>query len=147
MKKIIIGIIVTSLVVFSFYTINPAKQGNPVESEKPIVKIGFIYPMSGNAAFFGDGAKNAAKMFFEDVKKPLKNNYEIIFEDSQAQPAISVKAAMKLISFDKADVLIDCMSGVSAAVSKIAEDHKTPHLAFAPYPKAFTTGGWSLRKK
>ena len=38
------------------------------QSDKPVVKIGMLYPLSGNAAVFGDTAKMVAKMFFDDYK-------------------------------------------------------------------------------
>lgn len=40
---------------------------------KPVVKIGVIYPMSGNYAHFGDAMKTALKMF-EDEEQTKCND-------------------------------------------------------------------------
>ena len=113
MKKIVsfLAVLVVIVVVVDFYRTN--KTDVSAKSDKPVVKIGFIYPMTGNASFFGDGAKHAVQLFFEDMKdKKTKNDYEIVFEDSQAQITTGIKAATKLTTLDKVDVIVDCMSGI-----------------------------------
>ena len=132
MKKIILTILIIVAIAALLTLKQPRHNEMPLPDDKPVVKIGVVYPMTGNAAFFGEGAKVAVKLFQEDIEnKQTKNKYEIFFEDSQAQPAIGVKAAMKLISYDNIDVMVDCVSGVSAANSQIAQKHQIPHLAFA----------------
>ena len=137
MKKAVLGILIIAAIVGLLVLLIQRQTQRDAEilanaDGKPVVKIGVVYPMSGNAAFFGDGAKVAFKLFQEYVESmQTKYKYEIIFEDSQAQIAVGVKAAMRLISLSKIDVLVDCFSGVSAANSQIAEKYKTPHLAYA----------------
>ncbi len=100
------------------------------QSDKPIVKIGVLYPLSGDGAFFGESAKIAAKMFFEDYAN-TKYKYELVWEDSQANPATAVSAVRKLINYDHVDVVFDMYSSVGLAVSPITNENKTPHLTFA----------------
>ena len=100
------------------------------KSDKPMVKIGMLYPLSGNAAVFGNTAKMTAKMFFDDYKN-TKYKYELVWEDSQANPATAVSAVRKLINYDKIDVVLDMYSSVGLAVSPITNENKVPHLTFA----------------
>lgn len=132
MKKIILSILILATIVV-LWMLKQTQHSETIQTDdKPIVKVGIVYPMSGDMAFFADGAKAAVKLFQEDIEnKQTKNKYEFIFEDSQGQPVIGVKAAMKLISHDKVDILVVCVSGVSAAISQIAQRHQIPHLAFA----------------
>ena len=58
MKKVLLGL----LLVLGL-TACGEKAETPKENTKPVVKIGVLYPMSGNAAFFGDGAKKATALF------------------------------------------------------------------------------------
>ena len=100
------------------------------QSNKPVVKIGVLYPLSGDGAFLGESAKIAAKMFFQDYAN-TKYKYELIWEDSQANPATAVSAVRKLINYDHVDVVFDLYSSVGLAVSPITNENKTPHLTFA----------------
>lgn len=100
------------------------------ESNKTVVKIGVLYPLTGDGAFLGESAKVAAKMFFEDYTN-TKYEYKLVWEDSQANPATAVSAVRKLINYDKVDVVFDLYSSVGLAVSPITNENKTPHLTFA----------------
>ena len=100
------------------------------QSNKPVIIIGMLYPLSGNAAVFGDTAKMATKMFFDDHQN-TKYKYELVWEDSQANPATAVSAVRKLINFDKVDIILDMYSSVGLAVSPITNEVKIPHLTFA----------------
>ncbi len=100
------------------------------KSDKPVVKIGMLYPLSGNAAVFGDTAKMTAKMFFQDHPN-TKYKYELVWEDSLANPATAVSAVRKLINYDHVDIILDMYSSVGLAVSPITNEVKIPHLTFA----------------
>ena len=100
------------------------------KSNKQVIKIGVLYPLTGDGAFLGESAKIATKMFFEDYAK-TKYKYELVWEDSMANPATAVSAVRKLINYDKVDVIFDLYSSVGLAVSPITNENKTPHLTFA----------------
>ena len=99
------------------------------DNGKPTVKIGLIYPMSGNMAILGNSGKIAMEIFFEKFnKKNRKFNYELIWEDSQMQPAKAVSAANKLIHYDKVDVLISFYSNMAMAIKPVATQNKVTHI-------------------
>lgn len=114
-------------------------------TEKPVVKVGVLYPMSGDAAFLGDSAKKAADLFFKEFDtSKAKYKYELVWEDSQANPAKGVMAARKLIDYDHVDVILDLYSSVAVAVSPITNEKKTSHLTFAQ-DREISTGYYNWR--
>ncbi len=103
--------------------------------EKPIVKIGVLYPLSGDGASFGDAGKTAVNMFFEEFnQKPHKFNYQVVFEDNQNKLSQQAILAQKLINADKVDVLITAMSNFGAVVSQMTDQHKIMHVSIATDP-------------
>jgi len=139
MKKIFLSL----CVVLALTACDNAKKEET--SSKPIIKLGILYPMSGDSAFFGDSAKKAADLFFKEFDEAkAKYKYELVFEDSQSSPAKAAMAARKLIDYDHVDVIYDMHSGVSIAVSPIANEKKTLHLAFAQ-DRAISTGFYNWR--
>ena len=111
---------------------------------KPVIKIGAMYPMSGDGAAFGQAAKNASDMYFEEFnKKPHKFDYQVIFEDNQFNLAKQMPITQKLINADKADVLITVMSNFGAAVTPTAEQNKVIHFSVATDP-AVSKGFYNL---
>ena len=140
MKKVLLGL----MIVFGLAACGE-KTESPKENEKPVVKIGVLYPMSGNAAFFGDGAKKATDLFFSNFNEEnAKFEYEILWEDTQANPAKAVLAVRKLIDYDKVNVILDAFSSVGNAISPITNEKKTPHLTFAQ-DRSISTGFYNYR--
>lgn len=106
-----------------------------VTDNRPVVKVGVIYPLSGDGALYGTAAKATVEIFLEDFKKENPHyNYEFIWEDNQLKLAETVKLANKLISMDKVNVLITCLSNHGQAVSPIAEKNKVLHFSVATDP-------------
>ena len=102
---------------------------------KPVVKIGVLYPLSGDGASLGEAGKATANMFFEEFnRQPHKFDYEVIFEDNQNELSKQAILARKLIDANKADVLITAMSNFGAVVSPLAEQHKVMHVSVATDP-------------
>ena len=108
---------------------------NKKEETKTVIKIGAMYPLSGEAAVFGDSAKQDVEMFFNEFNKtPHKFDYEVVFEDTEFKLARQAAVAQKLINVDKVDVLISVMSNFGSVVSPMAEQHKVIHFGVATDP-------------
>ena len=102
---------------------------------KPVIKIGALYPMSGDGAVFGEAAKIAVSIFFEEFNsKPHKFDYQVVFEDNQNVLSKQAVLAQKIINIDKADVLITVLSNFGAVVSPLAQQSKTLHISTATDP-------------
>ena len=125
MKKILASL----CVVLALVACKEEKKDELKIKTKPVVKIGVLYPMSGDGAAFGDAAK--ADEFYQ---KPHQFNYKLIFEDNQNKLATQASLAQKLINVDKVDVLITAMSNFGAVVSPLAEQHKVLHVSVATDP-------------
>ncbi len=141
MKKFLLSL----CMVLALVACKDEKKEEAQADTKPVVKIGVLYPLSGDSAFFGDSAKKAANLFFKEFDATkFKYKYQLIWEDSQSSPVRAAMATHKLIDYDHVDVIYDMHSGVSIAVSPIANAKKTLHLAFAQ-DRAISTGFYNWR--
>lgn len=103
--------------------------------EKPVIKIGYILPLSGNVAFLGEGVKNAVLLAVEEAqKKNTKYTYEAVFEDDGFVPARTVSAFQKLVDYDKVQVVVTFASAAGSAVNPLAEKNKIIHFGIASDP-------------
>ncbi|MDR1026270.1 MAG: ABC transporter substrate-binding protein, partial [Lactobacillus sp.] len=103
-----------------------------IDSDKPTIKIGVIFPLSGDSAIYGESAQAAAEVFMDELSKiDTKYNYEIIFEDNRQKLSETVNIAKKFITYDKVDVLITFLANFGMAVAPVAQEYKTPHFSVA----------------
>lgn len=133
-QKIILSLVLSAiLMAFAWWHFHP--QAEVADNAKPEVKIGIIYPMSGDGAVYGEAAKAEAEMFFRDFNNANPCcSYKVIFEDNQLKPSRNAAIAQKLINLDKVDVLVTCLSNFGAVVSPIAEQNKVLHFSVATDP-------------
>lgn len=137
MKKVLVGIVVVLAFagVWMLQGVQHDGEEAVVVGDKPTVKIGVIYPMSGDGAIYGQAAKDTVEMFFEEFNKRDRHfNYEVSFEDNQLKLPLTASLANKLTQVDKVDVLVSCLSNFGAVVSPIAEKAKTLHFSVATDP-------------
>ena len=121
--------------VLVFTACKDEKKESAQADNKPVIKIGVMYPLSGDGAAFGEAAKNDVEMFFEEFnQKPHKFNYQVIFEDNQYILSKQATLTQKLINADKADVLISVMSNFGAVTAPSAEQNKVIHFSVATDP-------------
>jgi len=99
-KNFFIGSSVVLLLIFGVLLWNCTSKK---DSENQIVNIGVIYPLTGDASFWGQNAKNGVQLA---VEKFLPQNFlkgkqiQAIYEDSKSASKDAVSAANKLISQD-----------------------------------------------
>src|SRR5450830_1668345 len=111
------------------------------------VKIGAIYPLSGNAASAGESAKAALEVAMDVINNAhpelgaltlAKNaglpglkgaKIEIVFADNQGTPAAGQNQALRLITEEKVHALIGAyQSGITLTASAIAEKYGIPFV-------------------
>jgi branched-chain amino acid transport system substrate-binding protein len=116
-------------------------------SAQQTVKIGAIYPLSGNAASAGNYSKAAIELAADIVNNAhpeLKDiplaagqglpnlggaKIEVIFADNQGTPAAGQNQALRLITEEKVHALIGAyQSGITVTASAMAERHGIPFL-------------------
>jgi branched-chain amino acid transport system substrate-binding protein len=111
------------------------------------VKIGAIYPLSGNAASAGNSSKAAIELAVEIINNahpelkdiPLAETLglpnlkgakiEVVFADNQGTPAAGQNQALRLITEEKVAAIIGAyQSGITVTASAMAERHGIPFL-------------------
>jgi branched-chain amino acid transport system substrate-binding protein len=116
-------------------------------AEDKIVKIGAIFPMTGNAASAGIHAKYAIEVALDIINNvhpeladlPLAKNaglaglggakVEVVFADNQGSPATGQNQALRLISEEKVVALTGAyQSGITLTASAIAEKYGIPFV-------------------
>src|ERR1700676_5499720 len=127
-------------------SISAALAGSAVAQQT--VKIGAIFPLSGNAASAGVHAKAAIETAVDIINNahpelgnlPLAKNaglaglggakVEVVFADNQGSPATGQNQALRLITEEKVVALTGAyQSGVTLTASAIAEKYGIPFLS------------------
>jgi branched-chain amino acid transport system substrate-binding protein len=121
----------------------PAPPANAAET----VKIGILWPLTGNAAAAGQASKAAAEIAVEIVnnKHPELGNLplaateglpnlggaklELVFVDHQGNPSVAQQLATRLITQDKVHVLMGAyQSSCSFTATAVAERYGIPFM-------------------
>jgi branched-chain amino acid transport system substrate-binding protein len=116
-------------------------------AEDKVVKIGAVFPMTGNAASAGIHAKAAIEVATDIINNahpelgnlPLAKNaglaglggakVEVVFADNQGSPATGQNQALRLITEEKVVALTGAyQSGITLTTSAIAERYGIPFL-------------------
>jgi branched-chain amino acid transport system substrate-binding protein len=131
------------------------------------VKIGAIYPLSGNSASAGNYSKQAIELGVEVVNNgnadlakilPLAKGgglpglggakIQMVFADNQGTPAAGQNQALRLISEEKVAAIIGAyQSGITVTASAIAERHGIPFVTAESVAANLTERGfkWFFR--
>lgn len=137
-----VGIVVLVLIVVSL-------TGNRQTDNGPI-RIGFIGPLSGDGASFGETDKGAVEIAVEELYSKGGINgrpVEIIYEDGKCNGKDSVSAMSKLINVDKVGIVLGggC-SSETLAVAPLAEKNKVILFsAFSSNPAITSSGDYIFR--
>ncbi|MEK7185690.1 MAG: ABC transporter substrate-binding protein, partial [Patescibacteria group bacterium] len=146
--KLIGGIIVLVLIVWGITAFtNPS--GAPVSETGPI-KIGFIGPLSGDAAVYGETEKNAVEIALEEINQSgeLKRRLEVIYEDGKCSGKDAVTAAQKMINIDKVSIIFGGVcSSETLGLAPVVESNKVVLFsAFSSSPLISQSGDYVFRK-
>ncbi|MFZ5806490.1 MAG: ABC transporter substrate-binding protein [Verrucomicrobiota bacterium] len=130
MKKLLI--LILALAVF---VIGCKQKAETTADQKPVVKIGVVFPLSGDLASWGDVARDAMWMARDDLGT-TKFRYEFIFEDSKLDGKFAATAIQKLVNIDKVDAVISASATEANIISPIAEKNRIIHFSYAYDPEA-----------
>ncbi|MES2225452.1 MAG: penicillin-binding protein activator [Patescibacteria group bacterium] len=87
-----------------------------------VIKIGFIGPLTGDAAPIGESTRNAVVSAIDEVNASSTQKYEVIYEDGRCDGPTSASAAQKLINIDKVKFIIGGIcSGETLGAAPVAE--------------------------
>lgn len=120
--KIIIGVVVIILIIGGIWY-----WANRKPEEQKVIKIGFMGPLTGELANYGESLRNGVNLALEEINRNgiNKKRLKVVFEDTQCDPAKAVSAINKLITIDKVEAIIgDFCSSCTLAVASIAEANR-----------------------
>jgi branched-chain amino acid transport system substrate-binding protein len=137
MKKNVSAILIlVGAVAFSLASC--AKGGNTI-------KIGGIYPLSGNVAVYGVEAKNGVQMAVEEINAAGGIDgkmLELVAEDDEGNPEKTINAYKKLTTKDRAKIIIGSLtSGCTQAFTSLAQAQKVLVVAPAATMASITDAG------
>jgi ABC-type branched-subunit amino acid transport system substrate-binding protein len=125
MKKIIAWVLfaVAVIVILAVNAWRTEKEAVVPAVKKPVVKIGAIFPMSGNWELMGSQMRDGVLMRLQEQKqKPGLFKYEVTMEDDGGEPKRKNMAYLKLVNTDKCDVILDDAGNLLAPLA--ARDKK-----------------------
>lgn len=140
MNKTLAGIvIIVILLAAGVFYVSQSQQ--PQET----IKIGFIGPLSGDAASFGQTERNAVDMALAEINSAGGINgrkIEVIYEDGKCSGKESSTAAQKLVDVDKVKIILGgTCSGETLAIAPITEKNKVVLFSAMSSNPAITDAG------
>lgn len=135
---LIVGVVVIILVILG------TVLNNKSENSK-LIKIGFIAPMSGQAAAYGEYSRRAFEIGLEEWNASHDLKIEAVYEDGKCSPADAATAANKLINIDKVNYIMTFCTGETNAVIPITEKNKTILLTSGTTAPNITKGLYVFR--
>src|ERR1700732_884872 len=158
--KHILGLLCAASI--SVVSLSNFPAGNAFAQEKT-VKIGAVFPLSGNAASAGVHAKAAIETAMDIINNahpelgnfPLAKNaglaglggarVEVVFADNQGSPATGQNQTLRLITEEKVVALTGAyQSGITLTASAIAEKYGIPFLTGESVAANLTGRGFKL---
>jgi branched-chain amino acid transport system substrate-binding protein len=111
--------------------------------ERPVATIGAILPLSGVQAIYGQGIREGIDLAADGINatEDFSIRVKIVYEDTASDVKNAPAAAHKLISQDKAVVLITGLSPTSLAVAPIAEEKRVVLFTMASLATKLNTAG------
>ncbi|GMA15398.1 ABC transporter substrate-binding protein (plasmid) [Deinococcus metallilatus] len=104
------------------------------------VKIGVIMPFSGVYAQLGEEGMRGMTLYLDSIgNKVAGHPIQLIRGDEEADPAVALRKANKLINSDKVDILAGVVLTPSAyALAPVVAEAKTPLVVFNALGNALT---------
>jgi branched-chain amino acid transport system substrate-binding protein len=108
---------------------NTNSNASDSNNDKPI-KIGALLTFSGPFASAGEGMKQGIETFLETNNYQIGNRkVEVVYEDDENNPQVSLRKLNKLIDSDKVDVILGGVtSTVVYAIADAVEQNKIPFI-------------------
>lgn len=148
----IVGVVIVALLIWVGVsrrqrltppTASPAAEAPAPPPEATPVKIGWMGPLTGDAASYGESIKRGVELAHQRINA----NVEVIFEDSQCEGKDAVSAVNKLINTDGVQAIIGevCSGATLAAMPVASERHVVLISAASTSPKLSEAGDYFFR--
>ena len=118
---------------------------NKSPKERGVITLGFIGPLTGDAANIGQNAKSAVEVAVEEINATGGINGQtlnVIYEDGKCTGKDAANAANKLINVDNVLAIVGgACSGETSAFTGVAEESGTVVLSYCSSAPAITDAG------
>jgi branched-chain amino acid transport system substrate-binding protein len=115
------------------------------KSDSDTIKIGGIFPLSGEVAVYGLEARNGVILAIEEINAAGGidgKQLELVYEDDEGNPEKTVNAYNKLVAKDKVKIIIGSLtSGCTMAITSKAQAQQVLLVAPAATAAAITDAG------
>ncbi len=105
-------------------------------ADVPVVKIGFVWPLTGNSATIGQQHNDGALMAIEEVnanggiQSMGGAMIEAVVYDSETSPDVGSSRVETLCTKDNVDIVVGCYnSAVTFPASEVAQRYSTPFIS------------------
>ncbi|MDF2379772.1 MAG: ABC transporter substrate-binding protein [Candidatus Gracilibacteria bacterium] len=151
MKKIFSVLMMSLFVLTACGEVSPDGRPETASPENPfggeVIRMGYIGPLTGDAASLGQDEKATLEMWLEQNPEIDGKKVEIVYEDGKCNGQEAASAAQKLIAINKVQVLLGGLcSGETLGIAPIAEQEKV--LAFSSFstsPEITDAGDYVFR--
>ena len=141
---LIIAVIIVGLIIFVPKSKNSTDK-EMAETEKEVIKIGAILPLTGQIALLGEELKNGIALAVEDINLNNKNRLEVVYEDSKVDPKEGISAVNKLIDIDGVNYIHVAATPIITAVQPITEEKKVIITGTSISPAILENADYTLR--
>lgn len=150
MKKITIIAMLVLILGFVLASVKRLQQPNPQilgsEAHSQSIKIGALIPLTGKFAFYGEDMRNALSLAAGEIRKSHNIDFQIVYEDSGADPKMAVPATTKLIEADKVFIVLGGPgSSANLAVAPFMEKGRVLFLVISSTPKLNLAGEYVFK--
>lgn len=135
---------VAVILVIGGYWYFGGKNQQKMATNEPI-KIGYISPMSGNAAAYGEYTRRAFQLGLEEWNANHDVKLEAIYEDGKCNAPDAVSAVNKLINVDGVNFVMTFCTGETNAVIPITEEKKIVLLTSGTTAPNIAKGAYVFR--
>ncbi|MBC8501412.1 MAG: penicillin-binding protein activator [Nanoarchaeota archaeon] len=147
MRNLIISVLLIGIFLIVGCVQQPAAETTEesvevVEAE--VIKVGFMGPLSGDAASYGESIKRGVDLAMKEMGL---DNVELVVEDSKCEGKEAVTAINKLISLDGVVAIVgEVCSGATLAAAPIANENNVPMVSpSSTSPKVSEQGEYTFR--
>jgi len=121
----------------------------PAQKATKVIKIGGLYPLTGNLAKLGEENKNGLLLAVEEINKAggIKSmggaKLEVVWGDTQGKPDVGISEVERLVQQEKVPVIIGAyQSSVTIPATQAAERLKTPFVVSMAVADKITERGF-----
>ncbi len=146
MKKIFLGLMLVFITAVLVVSCTPqqdsmAKTENTMETKELV--IGFMGPLTGDVATYGQGIKKGVELSIDDSGI---DSIKVIAEDTKCDAKEAVTAINKLATIDQVDVVIgEVCSGATLAAAPIAEQNGVVMISASATSPQISNEEWVFR--